>query len=204
MARWRRGRPGTAQLVAAAVLAIVAGSVTAGLVSRANQLAARYGEQATFPVAQRDLEVGDTIDDADVAWRALPIALIGGVAPEDPRGRTVIATILAGEAIVAERVAPDGVRGPMALAPADTRAVAVPTTGTRPPVAVGDRVDVYSVALDGASRAYKVATSAPVVDVSEEATTVAVTAGEVAGTARAALEQTGVIVLVDPSDSQGG
>ena len=116
---------------------------------------------------------------------------------DEPVGRVVAAVILAGESIVTERVAPDGLRGPMAVAPADTRAIAIPTTeGGRPPVAVGDRVDVMAVALEGSNRAERVASSSVVVAVSDEAVTVAVESDELAATARAALEATAVIALV--------
>jgi Flp pilus assembly protein CpaB len=197
MRSWYWRRRGLGRLVATVTLALAAGTITAGVVARANELADAYGSRQSVPVAVRDLEVGAEIGSGDFAWQARPLALVGGSPVDEPVGRVVAAVILAGEAIVTERVAPDGLRGPMAVAPADTRAIAIPTTeGGRPPVAVGDRVDVMAVALEGSNRAQRVASSSVVVAVSDEAVTVAVESDELAATARAALEATAVIALV--------
>ena len=112
-------------------------------------LADAYGVRRTVVVAAHDLTVGESIEDDDLRSSELPVALVVGTPVADPTGRTVVATVLAGEPVVAERLAPDGVTGPMALAPADTRALAVPTPSGRPPVSPGDRVDIVAVALDG-------------------------------------------------------
>lgn len=197
VARGRRRRR-TARVVVAAALALVAGSVTAGLVHRAAELAGRYGEHATYAVARRDLAPGDTIAASDVDWRSLPVALVAGRSVGEAVGRTVVAPIIAGEPIVEERLAPHGTHGPMALAPDGTRAIAVPSTGAVPPVAAGDRVDVYAVSIDGSGRTQRVAGSAVVLAVDEHAVTVAVERGEVAATARAALEQNALLALVAP------
>jgi Flp pilus assembly protein CpaB len=189
----RRGLP---RLLAVGTLALVAGGITAGVVARANDLADDYGTRDSVPTAVRDLAVGHEIGDADVAWRSLPVGLVGGTALDRPIGRIVAAPILRDEAIVAERVGPDGLRGPMAIAPEDSRAVAIPVGDTRPPVEVGDLVDVVAVSLNGLSRADRIASSAVVVALNDEAVTVAVDRGEVPATARAVLEGTAVIALV--------
>jgi hypothetical protein len=60
---------------------------------------------------------------------------------------------------------------------------------------VGDRVDVMAVPLDGSARAQRVAREGVVVDVAEEAITVAVHPDELGGTARAVLEGTAIVAL---------
>jgi hypothetical protein len=54
--------------------------------------------------------------------------------------------VVAGEPLVAGRLAPDGLTGAAALVPEGYRAVSVPTASAGfPPVALGDRVDVLAV-----------------------------------------------------------
>jgi Flp pilus assembly protein CpaB len=98
-------------------------------------------------VATRDLAPGDVVDDGAVAVRALPMAAVASAAVSDaPVGATVRQAIPAGEPLVAERLAPDGLSGAAALVPAGHRAVAVPVgPAGRPPLAVGDLVDVVVV-----------------------------------------------------------
>ncbi len=112
-----------------------------------------------------------------------------------PSAASVVWPVLAGEVLVDERLAPDGITGPMALAPPESRALAIPTPTARPPVSVGDRVDVVAVSLDGSTRAQRVATGAVVIATSDEAVTVAVGPGELTATAKAAIEGTAVIAL---------
>jgi Flp pilus assembly protein CpaB len=186
-------------LAVTAVASLLAGGVTATVVGRANEVVAEYGERRTVPVATRTLNPGTEIDAGDIEWRTLPTRLVAGAAVTDPQGRTVVATILEGEAIVAERVSPEGLRGPMALAPEGTRAIAIATDQHRPPVTIGDAVDVLSVSLDRPDRAQRVAASARVVAVEDEAVTVAVRRDELGETARAALDGTALIALAGSS-----
>jgi Flp pilus assembly protein CpaB len=186
--RWSR-------LVLAGSLAVVAGATTAGFVGRAQVVLDAYGRRVVVAVATRDLPVGTEIGEGDVARRELPVGLVRGTPIAEPAGRVVVSRTLAGEPVVAERVGPDGVDGPMALAPPGARAVAVPSVAGLPPLAVGDRVDVLAITLDGSTRAGRVATDAVVVDVGEDAVTVAVAPGELGATARAALEATAIIAL---------
>jgi Flp pilus assembly protein CpaB len=184
-------------LVLTAALALCAGGLTAGVVGRASEVIDAYGTRHAVAVAVHDLEIGDEIGADDVAWRELPTALLTGSPLEAPTGRIVTARTLTGEVLVAERVGPEGVRGPMAIAPPGSRAVALPVVAGRPPVRVGDHVDVLAVSLE-TTRAQRVATRAVVVDVGDEAVTVAVQPDELAATARAALESTAVIALAAP------
>jgi Flp pilus assembly protein CpaB len=188
----RRRRLG--RLVAAAGLALVAGGSAASAVARGNDLARTYGTRTAVVVATHDLDPGSTVTDADLRTVDRPDALVVGTRIDDPRGRTVATRVLAGEVIVGERLAPDGLTGPMALAPAGTRGIAVPTPGGRPPVRPGDRVDVVAVLLDS-GRATRTASAGVVVAIDDDAITVAVAPDEVSATARAALDGTAVLAL---------
>jgi Flp pilus assembly protein CpaB len=190
------GRRGLARVGLAGSLALVSGVVTAGVVARANDVASSYGDRRLVPVAVRDLASGDEITEADVDWRSLPVDLIGGTVLEQPVGRTVVAPVLRSEVVVTERVGPEGIRGPMAIAPEGSRAVAIPVREARPPVVLGDHVDVVGVTLDGLARSRRIASDAVVVAVTEEAVTVAVHPDELAATARAVLEGSAVVALV--------
>jgi Flp pilus assembly protein CpaB len=183
-------------LLATAVAAVVAGSITARVVARAEELATQYGQRQSVPVAMRELPTGTEIGAGDWEWRELPVQMVGGTPTDEPTGRTVVATILADEPIVTERIAPDGVDGPMALAPDGTRALAIPVDDRLPPVGVGDEVDVLSVLADDPQRARHVARAARVVAVSDTVITVAVESDELGPTARAALEGSAVVALV--------
>lgn len=200
-----RGRPRVdRRLLAAVVLAVVAGTFTAATVQRAADLAGSYGERRTVLVAAHDLRPGEVVGEDALTPSSRPVGMVPGTPVDAPVGRTVTALVLEGEPLVAERLAPGGLGGPLALAPDGSRAVAVPTAGSRPPVEVGQLVDVFSVPLDGSGRAQRVAAGATVVHTGDDATTVAVTAAEVPATARAALEQTAVLALVGPARVDDG
>jgi Flp pilus assembly protein CpaB len=107
---------------------------------------------------------------------------------EAPVGAVVRHPILAGEPVAPARLAPDGLTGAAALVPAGERALAVPVGPAGvPPVAVGDLVDVVTVMpgdatapAEGASGdgsgdpAFTLVERAAVVDVAEQAVTIAV------------------------------
>lgn len=133
------------------------------------------GRTITAPIALRDLAVGSTIEASDIDQRQVaPPDLLGGVAlVDDPVGRVVTSAILAGEAIVEHRVAPDGLSGVAALVPAGHRAVALPVTLAPLPVTVGDRVDVLVAAAEGVFTTDVVARDALVVATSAEMVTIA-------------------------------
>lgn len=191
------------RLLLAVALAVMAAGLTTALVSRANELAGRYGEHVRVAIAERTLRPGETVEAADISWQEVPRAFVGGTPRDDVVGQMVVSPVLSGEPVVAERLGPDGLGGPLALAPEGSRVVAVPAGAARPPLAAGDRVEVFAVSLDGLTSTRRVARDATVVAVTDEATTVAVTDDEVAGTARAALEQTAILALVGPDDRRG-
>lgn len=125
-------------------VAVGLGGATASLVARADGVRREWGVTAQVLVARRHLAPGDLVRSRDVRLVARPVALIPSSALRSlPRGAVARAAMPAGEVIIAERLAPTGLRGVAALLPAGTRAVAIPTEpGATPPLAPGDRVEV--------------------------------------------------------------
>jgi Flp pilus assembly protein CpaB len=176
-ARRAAARPGVRRLAVAALAAAAALTVLAA-VGGAQSARARWGRTRPVVVATRDLAPGEAVGAGRVARRDLPVALVPPAAlAAVPEGAVVRLPIVAGEPLVAARLAPVGLTGAAALVPAGRRAVAIPRgpAGT-PPLAVGDQVDVVAVAGDeaGGAPGYTLAERAPVVDVGREAVTVAV------------------------------
>jgi Flp pilus assembly protein CpaB len=137
----------TARRLAVGGLALVTGLSVTSLVHHAGAEQRRWGTTRSVVVATDDLWPGDVVSGSAVAVRDLPEASIPASAlADEPVGRTVRQPILAGEPVVAARLAPDGLTGAAALVPAGHRAVAVPVAATgAPPLGVGDAVDVVTV-----------------------------------------------------------
>ena len=145
-ARRALARPVVRRMVLLA-LALVTGLVVMSLVSSAEAARDRWGRARPVAVATHDLAPGDVIDGSTIEIRRLPEAAVSpGALAEPPTGSVVCQPVLAGEALVAERLAPQGLTGVAALVPAGHRAVAVPLGPVAaPPLAVGDLVDVLAV-----------------------------------------------------------
>ena len=198
--RWmRRARRSPALWwFAAALVALLAATRVSAIDDEAEARRAAWGESVTVVVAVDDLAAGDVVGAADVVVAEWPRATVpAGALTSPPVGRTVAATIVAGEAVVAARVAPSGLSDVAALVPAGRRAVAVPSTSggfgaDAPPLAVGDRVDVlasfdgFDLEDGGAPSTDTVARDALVVDVGETNVTVAVPAADAERVADAA------------------
>ena len=199
--RWRRRmrlrRSPLLFWLATAALAAVSGMAVARIVGTAEARARDLGGLRSVPVAVRALEVGTVVRAADVEQRRLPIALLpGGVDADidDPIGSVVAIPVLAGEVVLAAKLAPAGLRGAAALIPAGRRALAVPTGAGLPPLEPGNRVDILvtfdigsgPAGGDGAAEVaaveptFAVATDAVVVDVTDQVVTVAVLTEEAA------------------------
>ena len=126
--------------------------LAAGSAVRASQLDAEavarrdaWGQAVPVVVAVADLEAGAVVRTGDVTVERRPAPLVPrGALGELPVGRVVTASILAGEVVVAARIAPGGLSGAATLVGRGHRAVAVPVTGGAPPLSVGDRVDVVA------------------------------------------------------------
>jgi Flp pilus assembly protein CpaB len=169
-------------------LAIVTGLVVILLVSSAEAARQRWGRSRPVAVATRDLAPGDVIDASAVEVRRLPDAAVSpGALAEAPAGSVVRQPMVAGEALVAERLAPQGLTGVAALVPAGQRAVAVPIGPlAAPPLTIGDLVDVLAVVPVAAEAAeaprvqsedepsFPLVEAALVVDVSEQSIAIAV------------------------------
>jgi Flp pilus assembly protein CpaB len=202
--RWvrRARRSPTAWWSAAAAVAVLAATRLSAIDDEAEARRAAWGEAVTVAVAARDLAAGDVIGPGDVVVDEWPRAMVPDRAVEEPPiGRTVAAPIVVGEAVVSDRVAPEGLSDVAALLPPGWRAVAVPSASggfgaDAPPLALGDRVDVLATfeVLDVDSPPTEtVAEGALVVDVGETNVTVAVPAADAERVANAAT--TGTVTL---------
>lgn len=163
-------------------LALAVGLTVSAATGRAEAARRAWGDTVAVVVATEALQAGDPHDASRLAVEERPVAMVPESAlTEVPTDRVAGAPILAGEVVVAERLAGAGLRGPAALLPSGSRAVAIPAErGLTPPLATGDRVDVV-VALGGdeaqrggAPPGFTLVESALVVDVADDAVTVAV------------------------------
>ena len=188
--------PVTHWLVIGAV-ALTSGLMVLRLTTRAELAADRYGSVMTVPVATRSVAAGDTVHDSDVQWRRVPRACLpNGVAARHPTGRVVVSPLVAGEVVVEDRLAPAGLRGAAALVPSGWRALAVPAGPGTPHVARGDRVDLLAAGADDTAASAVVAARALVVEVTDDAVTVAVDEGDAPALAAALARGTVSIALV--------
>ncbi|MGH9212624.1 MAG: SAF domain-containing protein [Acidimicrobiales bacterium] len=183
-----------------ALVVLVAGAtglaVTAS-VQAAEGVRERWGATRPVVVARRDLAIGETVDSSAVDVRDLPaVAVTDAALDEVPLGAVVRQPVAAGEPVIGDRLAPQGLTGVAALVPTGSRAVAIPVGPAGiPPVEVGDQVDVLAMTAAPAdehghenedvtsaaagSPAVALVERAPVVDVGEAAVSVAVPAIDV-------------------------
>lgn len=173
-------------LVAAASTYLV---VQSALVTTAEGAAA-YGDLVPIAVATRDLAPGTVISESDLHMSSLPLALVPADAlAAEPVGRSVRHPIVAGEAIVTARLAPDGAVGVAAMLGEGERAVTIPMPAHGIPVTIGQLVDVLATVDPESSRGRNptsiVAPAAQVVAVDEEGVTVAASADDAARIATA-------------------
>ena len=168
-------------LVAAAAGGVAAEAAAIGAEADAERDA--WGTAVSVVVVARDVAAGSTVEAADVRVERRPAAVVPDDAvTEPPVGRRATATRVAGEVVVASRLAPAGLSPVAALVPDGAVAVAVPTSASgfgaaAPPLAVGDRVDVLAPR--------PVAVDAVVVAVGDDALTIAVDAEDAAAVAEA-------------------
>jgi Flp pilus assembly protein CpaB len=166
-------------------LAIVTGLVVITLVSSVEAARQRWGRARPVAVATRDLSPGDPVDDSAVEVRRLPEAAVApGALAEPPSGSVVRQPVAAGEPLLPQRLAPQGLTGVAALVPAGHRAVAIPIGPlAAPPLTTGDLVDVLAVvpALveerprpSAGQPSFPLVEAAVVVDVGEQSIAVAV------------------------------
>lgn len=172
---FRRPSPRAVLVVAVALLT---GVVVHRTTAEAEATAARYGLRSTVAVVSRDLAAGDTVRPGDVALLERPVALVPDDAvTDDPTGRVVRDDVVTGEVLVARRLADADRSGTTALVPAGWRAMAIPVVDAPLPVSRGDHVDVvasFDPSMADGQPSQVVAEGAVVVDVSDDALTVAV------------------------------
>ena len=170
------------------VTAVVTAVAVSSVVRSAEQTRSRWADTRPVAVAEHDLAPGDVVDAGAVVVRQMPTAAVAGAASDVvPLGAVVRYPIAAGEPVIDDRLAPQGLTGVAALVPAGHRAVAVAKgpAGT-PPVHPGDRVDLVALTpgttdiaepeseAEAAAPATTLVDQALVVDVSDTAVTVAV------------------------------
>ena len=128
-----------------ALVALTTAMVIGGLTARAEHASARYGGLRPVVVANRALGAGDEVAAGSVRLVRMPRAFVpDGALSSPPVGQTVLSPLYPGEALLAQRLAPEGLRGIAALLPRGTLAMAVPTGTGGLRVAVGDLVDVLA------------------------------------------------------------
>ena len=140
----------------------------------------KHGTTDSVGVATRELAAGEVLRKDDLRRVEIPTAFLPrGEAAQRAAGQATTVPLVAGEVVLAARLAPSGVRGAAARVPPGSRALAVPM-GPGGPLAVdvGDRVDLLATfppdATNGEDPTFAVAESAVVVDVSPDGDTVTV------------------------------
>jgi Flp pilus assembly protein CpaB len=193
--RRRLRRSPAAYWLACVALAALTGTLVAGLVRAAEQRAAAFGDLRSVPVARRSLPTGAVVRAADIVVRRMPAAFIpAGAAAPDAVGRTVVVPMVAGEVVLASKLAPGGRRGVTALLLDGERALAVPIGPGTPPLHVDDRVDVLATE-PGEGDTVVVADGARVVGVDDKAVTVAVDVDDAPAVAAALANATVTLAL---------
>ena len=188
------------------VALVLLGTATVGLtvaaLGAAEATRERWGSTRPVLVATHDLSPGDRLDADSVALSTLPRAMTPAAAlSERPVGAVALHPILAGETVVPQRLAPAGLAGAAALIGPGRRAVAVPRGPVAaPPLATGDLVDVLVVLPPGSDSgrdppAFPVAERATVVDVDDDAISVAVSEDDAARVAWAVTQGAAVLAL---------
>lgn len=146
--RWRawRRRSSFAWWTTALVLALVTGTFVRAALVRSSAVLHELGPLRPVPVVARAVDAGEVVEEGDVVVARRPSSMVpDGELDDDPTGRVALVPLIRGEVAVASKFAPDGLRGAAALLPEGMRAVAVPGgPGGRPPVSIGDRVDVLA------------------------------------------------------------
>jgi Flp pilus assembly protein CpaB len=202
MSRLRRMRRATlAYWAIVAVLMFLTFELVGRVHASAQAAMAKHGTTETVWVTRRDVSAGAILRREDVRLTEVPTAFLPqGHATRDVSGQATTVPLVAGEVVLAARLAPSGVRGAAARMPRGSRALAVPI-GPGGPLAVeiGDRVDLLATfppdANSGDEPTFAVAEGAVVVDVSpdDDTVTVAVPAEDAARVAYAVA--VGVVTL---------
>ena len=186
-----------------AVLATAAATwwATSATTARLADGADAYGSLVEVVVASRDVHAGAALGPDDVTLAVVPGGLVPDgaltVLPEDAVTRE---RLVAGEAVVSSRLAPQGLRGLAAALEPGERAVAIPLDGHRASIEVGHRIDLLATtdpSLTGPSGATRtVARAARVVEVDDSGITVAIPADEASALATALASAVVTVAIV--------
>jgi Flp pilus assembly protein CpaB len=186
-------------------LAAVTGLTVASLVGEAASRARRLGGLREVPVVARAVAAGQRLSPADVAVRRLPAAMLPeGPVARSPADHAAVVPLVPGEVLLEAKLAPWGVQGVAALVPPGRRALAVPTAKGGLSLRTGHRVDVlatFETTEGGSEPTFPVATAALVVDVGEEAVTVAVLPEEAPRVAFATARGSVTLAVTPPQPS---
>lgn len=199
--RWRRRlrawsrRSSVGWWVAVAVLGLVTMLAVRSALAASAGVAARYGSLRAVPVVVAAVASGAEVPDGAVVMDERPAATVpDGEVASSWAGRTALMPLVPGEVLLATKVAPDGLRGAAALLPDGARALAVPSgPGGRPPLLVGDAVDLLATLPEGDTLVVAAGALVLHVDDDTDTVTVAVPAAE-APTVASAIA-TGAITL---------
>jgi Flp pilus assembly protein CpaB len=163
--------------------------------AQADRTKTEWGITINVLVARHDISAGATVAVVDVERRALPAAMVpDGAVGELEAGSVVAHTIIGGEVVMRQRLAPSG-SGPIAaqLGP-DEVGIAVPTGPARPAVEVGDGVELFGVSgRDGAGGGSRAVARGRVVAIGEEQVTVAIPESQ--ATALASAQATAPVMI---------
>lgn len=189
-------RPPPRRLVVTVVLALVVGMLVHRAVSEASATVARFGPATSVAVLRRDIAAGDRLRAGDVVFEERPsVHVPAGAVTSDPSGDRARTALVAGEVLVGSRLVGGDGSSAAALVPEGWRAIAVPMFDATLPVAAGDRVEVvasFDPSLSARPSRLLVG-DALVVDVADDAVTVAVPAEDVTDVAFALVN--GVVLL---------
>src|SRR5687767_13071179 len=98
--------------VALIAIVVLAGSIVQRTTTTAVDARRQWGRERTVIVARDRIAMGDRIEANAITTQSWPAALVpAGAISESPVGRTVIASIEPGEAVMGARLAPQGLSG---------------------------------------------------------------------------------------------
>lgn len=177
---WKLRHSGLGWWTAAFVLAALSALAVDTAIRAADEQRSRFGVLRTVAVVVEPVAPGEVLAPGDFEFRDVPAALLPeGAASRAPAGRVALVELIPGEIVLDVRLAPTGLRGAAALLPPGSVALAVPAgPAGRPPLSLGDRVDLLA-SFEG-EPTFAVAAGATVIAVDEDTdiVTVAVTRDE--------------------------
>ena len=174
----------TAALIGAVVVSIM-------IIQRERTVAevmASWGERQMVVISEQSVRAGQVIDPGAVRLAQAPTGLLpDGVLGSLPAGAVAVVDLVAGEMLVGQRVTDPAV-GPTTAA--DVRGMALPRDPGTPPLSIGQRIDIVSIAEQAI-----LAADVAVTDVDDERIVVAVPIGLVPAVAAALAVDDLIVVL---------